>query len=272
MTTGDTQPTAPLPEVRWTTVADEPRRRGRGWIVLVVVLVVVALLVVAGEVAARALAPKIIRDQLVSNLGLPADQQIDVEIPGLLLPQLAVGSVAEITLASDDIELDGLAGDVRVDLQDVPVWGGVDWSGGSAQIILDEAQTRALLARVDGFPVDAFRLAEPEVALETEFDVFGASIPLGVRLTAEARDRDLVLSPTTLLLGDAEVSADAVRQQLGPLVGSFLDEWTVCLAQYLPAALTLDDVQVEDRGVVARFEIDSGILRDPAMQANGTCE
>jgi len=271
VTTGDAQPTTPLPEVRWATVADEPRRRGRGWIALVIVLVVVALLVVVGEVAARALAPKVIRDQLVSNLGLPADQEIDVEIPGLLLPQLVVGSVPEMTLATDDVELDGLAGDVRVNLQDVPVWGGVDWSSGSAEIILDDAQTRALLARVDGFPVDAFRLAAPEVALETAFDVFGATVPLGVRLTAEAREGDLVLAPTTLLLGDAEVSADAVRQQLGPLVGSFLEEWEVCLAQYLPAALTLADVQVDERGVVARFDIDSGILRDPAMQANGTC-
>lgn len=272
MTTGDAQPTTPLPEVRWTTVTDEPRPRRRGWIALVVVLVVVALLAVAGEVAARTLAPKIIRDQLVANLGLPAGQRIDVEIPGLLLPQLAFGNVPEMTIASDDVEFDGIDGDVRVNLQDVPVWGGVDWSGGSAQIILDETQTRALLARVDGFPVDAFRLAAPEVALETAFDVFGASIPLGVRLTAEARAGDLVLAPTTLLLGDTEVSADAVRQQLGPLVGSFLEEWEICLAQYLPAALTLRDVQVEEPGVIARFEIDSGILRDPQMQANGTCD
>lgn len=272
MTTGDAQPTAPLPEARWAAVSDEPPARRRGWIVVVIVLVVVAALVAAGEIAARAAAPKIIRDQLVAHLGLPADQEIDVDIPGLLLPQLVVGSVAELSLSTDDVEREGLAGDVRVHLQDVPVWGGVDWSGGDAQLILDEAQTRALLARVDGFPVDAFHLAAPEVALETAFDVFGASIPLGVRLTAEAREGDLVLAPTTILLGDAEVSADAVRQQLGPLVGSFLEEWEVCLGQYLPAALTLTDVQVDERGVVARFDVDSGILRDPAMQANGTCD
>ena len=48
-------------------------------------------------------------------------------------------------------------------------------------------------------------------------------------------------------------------------------DWPVCVAQYVPAGLTLSDVVVEDDELVARFDIADGILSDPALQANGTC-
>ena len=252
------------------TTVTAPRRRRRGWVVVIVVVAVLAALVVAAEFAARAIVPQVVRSQLIENLGLPADQAIDVEIPGLVLPQLAVGSIAQMSVSADDVEVEGISGDVRVDIQDAPVRGG-DWSSARAVVVLDEDQVRTILSRVDGFPVDAFRLAPPEVALDTELNLFGAAIPLGVRLSAAAEDGDLVLSPTTFRLGDVDVSADALRAQVGPLVGSFAQSWPVCLAQYLPRALTLTGVAVEERGVVATFEIDSAILRDETAQQPGSC-
>ena len=252
------------------TTVTAPRRRRRGWVVVIVVVAVLAALVVAAEFAARAIVPQVVRSQLIENLGLPADQAIDVEIPGLVLPQLAVGSIAQMSVSADDVEVEGISGDVRVDIQDAPVRGG-DWSSARAVVVLDEDQVRTILSRVDGFPVDAFRLAPPEVALDTELNLFGAAIPLGVRLSAAADDGDLVLSPTTFRLGDVDVSADALREQVGPLVGSFAQSWPVCLAQYLPRALTLTGVAVEERGVVATFEIDSAILRDETAQQPGSC-
>lgn len=252
------------------TTVTAPRRRRRGWVVVIVVVAVLAALVVAAEFAARAIVPQVVRSQLIENLGLPADQAIDVEIPGLVLPQLAVGSIAQMSVSADDVDVEGISGDVRVDIEDAPVRGG-DWSSARAVFVLDEDQVRTILSRVDGFPVDAFRLAPPEVALDTELNLFEAAIPLGVRLSAAAEDGDLVLSPTTFRLGDVDVSADALREQVGPLVGSFAQSWPVCLAQYLPRALTLTGVAVEERGVVATFDIDSAILRDETAQQPGSC-
>lgn len=252
------------------TTVTAPRRRRRGWVVVIVVVAVLAALVVAAEFAARAIVPQVVRSRLIENLGLPADQAIDVEIPGLVLPQLAVGSIAQMSVSADDVDVEGISGDVRVDIEDAPVRGG-DWSSARAVVVLDEDQVRTILSRVDGFPVDAFRLAPPEVALDTELNLFGAAIPLGVRLSAAAEDGDLVLSPTTFRLGDVDVSADALREQVGPLVGSFAQSWPVCLAQYLPRALTLTGVAVEERGVVATFDIDSAILRDETAQQPGSC-
>ncbi|WP_349308735.1 LmeA family phospholipid-binding protein [Microbacterium sp. MM2322] len=250
--------------------ARRPPRRRAVWIVVTLVAVVVVL--VAAEITARIVAPQLIRDRIVESAGLPADQQIDVDIPApLLLPLLVVGQLPEIRLTADDVELNGITADVDVTAQDVPMYRDADWSGASATVVLDEAQTRALLSTVDGFPADAFTLKAPEIALDTSFPVFGASVPVGVSLSAEARKGEIVLSPTSFRLGDADVSADALRQQLGPLVGSLLEDWPVCVAQYLPKAMTLTGVAIEDRGIVADFEVDSAILRDPAAQATGSC-
>ena len=45
----------------------------------------------------------------------------------------------------------------------------------------------------------------------------------------------------------AEITADSLRQQFGRLANVVLRDWTVCLAQYIPAGLTLTTVTVEDR-------------------------
>ncbi|MCM3695826.1 LmeA family phospholipid-binding protein [Microbacterium oleivorans] len=253
------------------TTVTAPRRRRRGWIVAIVIVAVLAVLVVAAEFAARALVPQVIRSQLVSTLGLPEDQPIDVDIPGLLLPQLVVGNIPVMSLSADDVEVDGISGDVEVTIADAPVRQGGDWSSARAVVVMDEEQIRTILSRVDGFPVDSFRLDPPAVALDTELNVFGAAVPLGVRLSAAAEDGELVLSPTTFRLGEVDVSAEALRQQLGPLVGSFVQNWPVCLAEYLPRALTLAEVTVAERGVVASFDIDSAILRDRTAQQPGSC-
>ncbi|WP_405373475.1 MULTISPECIES: LmeA family phospholipid-binding protein [unclassified Microbacterium] len=254
------------------TTAAAPRRSRRAvaWIVVAVLLAVG--LPVAGEVAARIIAPQLIRDRIVQNLGLAADTQIDVEIPApLLLPLVVVGQLPELRLSAQDVELDGFTGDVEVVAQDVPMYRDADWSDADATVVLDETQTRALLSRVEGFPADAFALDPPEIALDTQFAVFGVEVPVGVRLSAEASEGRILLSPTSFRLAGADVSADALRQQLGPLAGSFVEDWPVCVAGYLPAAMRLEDVAIEDRGVVASFEIDSSILNDPAAQAAGAC-
>ena len=50
-----------------------------------------------------------------------------------------------------------------------------------------------------------------------------------------------------------------------------LRDWTLCVAQYLPAGVTLSGVTVEGEVLVADFEVDGRITTDPALRANGTC-
>lgn len=272
MTAGETQPTQPLPQ-GWIAEAPAPRRR-RSWPWIVATAIVVGLAIVAwfaGEAVARSVVVKTIRDQVVSQLALPSDQDVQVDVPGLIIPQLIGGTLDEVTISSDDVPIGSFAGDFAVTAHDVPIRGG-EMGSAKATVTLGQDQLQALMSTVDGFPADTLGLAEPNVTMSTELSLFGVGFPVAVALTPSAVDGDLVLSPASLQLAGASISADDLRQRFGQLSDVVLRDWDVCVAQYLPSGVTLTDVAVKGDELVADFSIDGGIASDPALQKNGTCE
>src|SRR4051812_11901637 len=126
MTTSDTQPTQPLPPYALSGPGPAPRRRRRAWPWIVALVVVAGLAVAAwfaGEWIARDVVTKTIREQVIPQLSLPADQQIDVVVTGAVLPQLIVGTLDDVTISSEDVVLDAFAGDVTVHAQDIAIRG-----------------------------------------------------------------------------------------------------------------------------------------------------
>ena len=274
MSAGDTQPTQPIPGEWAYAGAPSPRPRRKVWPWLLAFGIVIGLAIAAwfaGEAIAKDLVTKTIRDQVVTQFALPADQDVEVTVPGAMIPQLISGSLDQVVIASDDVPLESFTGDVKVTAHEVPINGG-EMGSASATVTLDEEQLRTLMSTIDGFPADSLTLDAPDVAMATELSLFGASIPVAVSLTPAAVDGDLVLSPTTLQLAGAEITADGLRKQFGRLADLVLKDWTVCLAQYIPAGLTLTAVTVEGDQVVADFDIDGAMISDPALQENGTCE
>lgn len=273
MVSGDTQPTEPIPD-EWVHAQTPPPRRNRIWPWLIAFGILGLLAVVAwfvGEAIARDLVTKTIHREVVSRLALPADQEVTVDVAGQVIPQLLIGTLREVTVSSDDVPLGEIVGDVTVTAHDIPLRGG-DLGGASATITLDEEQLRALMTTVDGFPAETLALDEPDVTMSTELSFFGIGFPVGVALTPTAVDGELVLTPAALQVAGAEVSADGLRDQFGVIAELVLRDWTVCLAQYMPAGLELTAVAVDDDEIVADFEIDGAIVTDPALQQNGTCE
>lgn len=268
--TPDTQPTLPLPPEAF---APAPRRR-RVWPWLVAVAVVLALLVAAvfiAESVTKALVAQTVREQVRSQLALPADQPIDVQLDGPVLPQLVAGTLGEVRVSSDDVTVRGFTGDVAVTLHDIDIRNGFAMSGGEATVTTDAAQLRTLLSTVDGFPADSLGLSEPNVTMSFPLSVFGAQFPVGVALTPSASGGTLVLTPASLQLGGTQVSANALRDRFGSLADGVLRDWTVCIADRLPAGIRLEQLRVSGAELVASFSIDGAIATDPALQQLGTC-
>lgn len=288
MTVSDTQPTAPIPDpaAQWvlsvppvlsTPAPDTPgqpkRRRVWPWLIAAAAVIVLAVVAwFAGEQIARNIVTDTVREQIITQLSLPADQQIDVDIPGQILPQLIGGEIAEITIASDDIPFGELSGDVVVHATGVPVRADSPADAAEATITLDEPQLQALMAQVDGFPENAeVTLDAPAVEMATEFRLFALTVPVGVTLVPSAAGGDLVLTPATIRLAGAEVTAEAVSRQFGAIAGTVIRDWQICLADQLPAGVMLTGVTVERDDIVADFEIDGGIITDQTLQQPGTC-
>nr|WP_221446837.1 DUF2993 domain-containing protein [Microbacterium thalassium] len=266
----------PDPSAQWVLATPTPpkpqkRRRIWPWLVLGGAALIIVVAAFIAEPIARSIVQGGIRDRVVTELGLPSDQPVDVEIAGPVLPQLILGTLGEVSISSEDVTFDAFTGDVSVLAYGVSVRGG-DMAGGGAEIRMDEQQLRALLSTVDGFPADSLALDAPDVTMSTELDVFGlTTLPLGVALTPSAADGDLVLTPTALEVGGIAVSADQLRDQFGGVVDTIARDWPVCVAQYMPAGVTLVAAAVEGEDFVAAFELDGRIASDPALLENGTC-
>lgn len=268
MSAADDQPTLPFPP------AAEPQRRRRAWPWLLTLLIVLLLLVGAAVLAewlARGAVTGGIRTLIVQQLDLPADQQIDVDVDGIVIPQLISGTLDDVTVASSDVEVGELAGDVSVNITDMPIRADAAAGPGTATVRLDEAQLQSLLVTVEGFPAESVDIAAPEVTLSTDLNLFGAAIPVGVALLPGVDGADLTLTPQSASVAGAEVSADALRSQFGGLVDPLVRTWDICIAQYLPSALTLTAVRVEGAEVVASFDIDGAVVVDSTLRQNGTC-
>ncbi len=254
------------------TDATAPRRRTGRWIaVIVVVLLLLVGAVVAAEFIARSVVTSTVRSLVVSNVGLPDDQDVDVTVAGLVLPQVIAGRLDEVAVSSDDVTLGPITGDVRVDLRGVPVNAGAAAEGGVASVRLDQEQLRMLLGQLPDVPSGTIAVAAPDVTFETSLSLFGIGIPVGVAVTPGAADGDLTLTPASFQVAGNALDADTLRGQFGGVADSLLQTRSLCIADRLPAGLTLTSATVQGQDLVASFDIDGGIVNDPVLQADGTC-
>ena len=263
-------PTLVIPGSASEQATDDAPRRGRRWPwVLLIVVVVLALLVVAAEFLARAILPGVVRSIVVEQLDLPADQQLDVETEGILLPQLIGGTLDSLHLSTDSVTLEGITGAADVTATGVPLRGG-DLGGASGTIRIDQTQFTALLARTD-LPVDSVAFDAPNATVSGSFSVLGAAVPLSLTLTPGAVDGDLELTPVAASIGGLDIDLDKVGSTLGSLGQGITKPQRVCIADQLPAGLTLSGVQIDGDAAVIDVDVNGAIVTDAALQAKGVC-
>ncbi len=251
------------------TNATAVRRRPRWpWVVLVIV-VVLAGLVAAGEFVARAVVPNTIRSLVISNLDLPADQKLDVQVPGVLLPQLISGTLDEVKLASDEVTIGGITGSARVTASDVPVSGGA-LGAARGTVAVDQSEFGSLLD-ASQLPISGIELAAPNATVEADLELFGSRIPVGLTVTPGADDGDLLLTPVAIMLNGTSVDLDAVSGLAGAAGAVITQPQRICVADRLPAGITLTGLRIEGSRAVADIAADGRITVDSTLLDPGTC-
>ncbi|UWF78268.1 MULTISPECIES: DUF2993 domain-containing protein [Microbacterium] len=252
------------------TAGGRASRRHRRWpVVLVVLVLLAAALAVAAELVARAVLPGVVRSLVVEQLDLPADQQLDVEASGILLPQLIAGRLDRLRLSSERVTLEGVTGAADVTAQGVPLRGG-DIGAAHGTVRIDQAQLVALLSRSD-LPVTDVTLEEPNVTASGAITVFGADIPVSVTATPGADAGELVLTPVSVSVGGSVIDLAGLSGRLGDVGERLSAPQQVCIADRLPAGLILTGLRIEGESAVAEIDIDGRIATDPALLDPGTC-
>lgn len=250
-------------------VAPAERRRKRWpWVVLIIV-VVLALLAVAAELVVRSILPGIVRSIVIEQLDLPADQKLDVEADGILVPQLIGGTLDSLHLSTDSVTLQGITGAVDVTATGVPLRGG-DLDGATGTIRIDQTQFTTLLAGTD-LPVDSVTLEAPNVTAAGSVSVLGLAIPISVTVTPGIVEGDLELTPVGATIGGLEVDADQVGSSLGSLGGRLTETQRICIADQLPAGITLTDLEIDGTEAVIDVDVDGAIATDASLLEKGTC-
>lgn len=271
--------TQPLPDAapgyKWVLqLPDEKKKRHSPWPWIISGLIIAALVAgawFAGEWLARDIVHRTIRTEIVKALGLPSNQPITVELEGSVLPQLIGGTLDSVQISSKDVEFSSFAGDISLDASGIPVRGEDPFASADLTVVMNSAQVRTLLATIEGFPVESLGFEAGAVTFASEITVLGTAFPIGVSLDAAAAEGKLALTPDALQVAGTEVTAEAVRTQFGGLADGVLRTWEVCIADQIPAALTLTDVQVGDDELTALFSVNPHTLHDAELQAPGAC-
>lgn len=246
-----------------------PRRRRRWPWILAIVLVVLVTLVVAAEFIARAVLPGVVRSIVIEQLDLPADQQLDVQADGILLPQLIGGRLDSLQLSTDAVTLEGITGAVDITAEGVPLRGG-DLDGATGTIRVDESQFTTLLEGTD-LPVDTVAFVAPNATVSGSVSVLGVAIPISLTVTPGVADGDLELTPVGLTVGGLEIDAEQVGSSLGALGANLTQTQTVCIADQLPAGLSLTGLTIDGSLAVIDIGVDGAIVTDESLQQPGAC-
>jgi hypothetical protein len=256
-----------------TTVASERRRRRWPW--LIVLAVFVGLLVGAWflvDSVSRGLVTSAVQTAVNQKLRLPADHKVDVEISGMMIPQLIKGSFDDMIVSSDGVPVNGTTLDVTVRAHDIQYRGDMgQMSAGTAVVTMNQNQLRGMLGQVDGIPVSSIGLKAPDVTASTSVSLFGQSLKLGLAMKPSAKAGALVLAPDTITIGGSKTSAADLKSRFGSLADSILAPRTVCMADKLPKGLTLSAVKVAGDTLVADLTIAPNLAVDSTLQQRGTC-
>ncbi|GAA1529677.1 hypothetical protein HD600_002330 [Microbacterium ginsengiterrae] len=274
----DDHPTLPYPEASTehpTLVIPGGQEQGRArrrrrwpWVVAVIV-VLIAVLVVAAELVARAVLPGVVRGLVIEQLDLPQDQQLEVEASGILLPQLIGGRLDELHLTTDAITFGGITGAADVTAVGVPLRGG-DLTDAHGTVRIDQAQFTTLLSASD-LPINEIAFDEPNVTASGSFDVFGMPVPVALTVTPGADAGDVLLTPVELTLAGVTLDAAGIAERFGALGSQITQPQRICIADQLPAGLTVADLSIDGTDAVIDVDVNGAIATDEALQQNGAC-
>lgn len=237
--------------------------------VLLVVLVVLAALVVAAELLARSILPGVVRGIVIERLELPADQQLEVETDGLVLPQLLGGRLDELHLSSDSVTIGGITGAADVIATGVPLRGG-DLTDAQGTVRIGQDQFTALVAASE-LPIDEVTFAAPDITASGSISVLGMAIPIALTVTPSAEAGELLLTPVELRVAGLELNAAQIADRFGEAAAELAGPQRICIADQIPAGLTMTGLSISGSTAVIDIDVDGAIVTNEALQQSGVC-
>ncbi|RII97609.1 MULTISPECIES: LmeA family phospholipid-binding protein [Clavibacter] len=262
------------PERRDPREARRRRRGPRGGTVLIwlLVLAVIGVGLAFGlriiDQTVRGVAQDQAEKQIADQLPGQITGRVDVSIEGdWVIPQLIRGTLDRVVLDGPNLQADGTPFQAHIVATDVPTDQERTVGDVVATVSMDQDPASALLAKTAGTPPD-LRFGDGTLGYSGSTRILG--LTLGYTVAAEPVLRD----GSTIVITPAEVDlqAGSFKIDLAQTIQGIRDiTYPVCVAQYLPAGVQVQDVTIADGRASMTVQSSSVKLTRDSLGVTGSC-
>lgn len=252
------------------------RRRGRGLLITGIALVV---LVIAGVLAFRPVDSAVrgyLEDQIAvslrSSLGLEAGADLDVRVGGgSVIRQLIGGTLTRVDVSTDAVTFGEFTGPASLTATGVPVDTSQPVDTLDIDFSISQDQLLKVSKNLSGVPLMSVTVDASQIEASAELTALFITVPVSVGLLPSAVDGQIAFLPNTISVGGADFSAADLRRRFGVIAEQALTTQNLCLANGLPAAFVLDEVNPEPGVLDLHFTGDGAVLTEAGLSRLGTC-
>ena len=258
-------------------VVDAPKKKRRRWpwVVGIILLVLVILGVIGFFIAdayAKDYARQYIKERIIAVLGIEPGTPVTVDIgDGSVLLQALRGELDQIDVRADQVTFGILKGAATVHAEGVPLDQDAPVDSLEVTFAVAEGDVGALAGNLSGMQLESIELDAPEIVATTTFNIFGFQLPVGMGIEPSADEGRIVFTPTSIRLGEDNYTAEELRNTFGGFAEQLLRQQSFCVAENLPAALTIVDVDVVKKDLVVKIDGDGAALGGPDLSTAGVC-
>jgi hypothetical protein len=262
------------PERRDPREARRRRRGPRGGAVVIwlLVLAVIGVGLAFGlriiDQTVRGVAEDQAEQRIAEQLPGRVSGKVNVSIQGdWVIPQLIRGTLDRVVLDGPNLQADGTPFQAHIVATDVPTDQERTVGDVVATVSMDQAPASALLAKTAGTPAD-LRFGDGTLGYSGSTRVLGITFGYDVAATPVLQDA------STVVITPAEVSLQAgdFKVDLAQTIQGIRDvTYPVCVAQYLPAGVGVQDVTIADGRASMTVESSSVKLTRESLGVTGSC-
>lgn len=213
-----------------------------------------------------------VTEKVEQVLSLENDEPVTVEIAGVsVIAQVLTGTIDEVDVGVEDVTIGEFTGGVSLTAEGIPVDLTKPIDTVQIEFTVNETSIQKIAHVLSATAIDRVQLVDSEIQFTSEFRVFGFPIDVGVAIEPFAANGEVGFTPTGVTVNGTRSSASALTDKYGSVAESLLRTRSICVARWLPVALTVDDVSVRDDDLVIVIGADKAILDDASLRRLGSC-
>ncbi len=213
-----------------------------------------------------------ITDKVQEVLSLDSDEPVSVQIAGVsVIAQVITGTLEQVDVGVSDVTLGEFTGGVALRAEGIPVDLSRPVDTVQIEFTVNEKSVQSIAHNLSATAIDRVELVDSEIRFASVFSLFGFSVDVGVGVEPFADGGEIGFTPTSVSLNGVRTSAADLTDRFGPVAASLLQTRAICVARWLPVALTVDDVAVRDDNLVITIGADKAIVNDASLRQLGSC-